>query len=72
MTTTATTQPRPSITRWATAPIRAFQRLNEELTGAGQAIAGSNRFPQPGPLARRAEVGRVDPAYAAKGVLIPV
>ena len=72
MTTTTTTQPRHTTARWLTAPFRAIRHLNEELTGAGAAIAGSNRFPQPGPLACRAEVGRVDPAYAAKGMLITV
>lgn len=72
MTNTTTTQTRRPLTRCLTAPFRALGHLNAELTGAGAAIAGSNRFPQPGPLADLAEVGRVDPAAAAKGVLIGV
>ncbi len=43
MTTTTTTQPGSSITRWLAAPIRAFRHLNQELTGAGEAIALSDR-----------------------------
>jgi hypothetical protein len=39
-----TTQPRRRYARWLTAPFRAVRHLNEELTGAGGAIAGSNRF----------------------------
>jgi hypothetical protein len=49
-----------------TAPIRAFWHLNEELTGAGAAIARSNRFPQPRPQADLAEAKRVHPASAGK------
>jgi hypothetical protein len=44
-----TTQPRHSFTHWVTAPFRAFQHLNEELTNAGGATARSNRFPQSRP-----------------------
>jgi hypothetical protein len=47
-----TTQPRRSRTRWATAPFRAVRYLHEELTGAGEAMAGANRFPQPRPQSR--------------------
>jgi hypothetical protein len=61
-----TTQPRRSFTRLVTAPIRAFRHLNGELTGAGAAIAGSNRFPQPRPQADLAEAKRVHPASAGK------
>jgi hypothetical protein len=71
MTTTATTQPRHTITRRLTAPFRALQHLNEELTGAGGAIAGSNRFPQPSPQAGLAEAGHVQAATGGK-VLIGV
>jgi hypothetical protein len=46
MTTTTTTQPRYPFTRWIDAPLAAIRHLNEELTGTGAAIAGSNRFPQ--------------------------
>jgi hypothetical protein len=41
-----TTQPRRSRARWATAPFRAVRYLHEELTGAGTAMVGANRFPQ--------------------------
>ena len=41
-----TTQPRYPFTRWIDAPLAAVRHFNEELTGAGAAIAGSNRFPQ--------------------------
>jgi hypothetical protein len=47
-----TTQPRHTFIRRLTAPIRAFQDMNDELTGAGEAIACSNRFPQPRPQPR--------------------
>jgi hypothetical protein len=47
-----TTQTRRPITHWLTSPIRAFRHLNEELTGAGEALACSNRFPQPRPQPR--------------------
>jgi hypothetical protein len=67
-----TTQPRRPFTRWMTAPFRAFWSLNEELTGAGGAIARSNRFPQPGPQADPAEAERVHSASAGKGVLMGV
>jgi hypothetical protein len=46
---TAPAQPHGRMTRWATASIRALRSLNQELTGAGEAIARSNRFPQPDP-----------------------
>jgi hypothetical protein len=42
-----TTQPRRSTARWLTAPFRAIRQLNAELVGTGEAIASSNRFPQP-------------------------
>jgi hypothetical protein len=44
-----TTQPRYPFTRWIDALLAAIRHLNDELTGAGGAIAGSNRFPQPRP-----------------------
>jgi hypothetical protein len=52
MTTTTTTQPRHTTARWLTAPFRVIRHLNEELTGAGAAIGGSNRFPQRRPQSR--------------------
>jgi hypothetical protein len=42
-----TTQPQHPFTRWITAPFHALRHLNEELTGAGGAMARSNRSPQP-------------------------
>jgi hypothetical protein len=42
-----TTQPRYPFTRWIDAPLAAIRYLNEELAGAGEAVARSNRFPQP-------------------------
>ena len=46
MTTTTTTQPRYPFTRWIDAPLAAVRHLNAELTGAGEAMARSNRGPQ--------------------------
>jgi hypothetical protein len=62
-----TTQPRHPFTRWIDAPLAAFRYLNEELVGAGGAIARSNRFPQPGPQADLADAKPVHPASAGKG-----
>ncbi len=67
-----TTQPRRPFTRWMTAPFRAFRHLNEELTGAGEAMARANRFPQPRPQADLAEAKHVHPASVGKGVLMGV
>jgi hypothetical protein len=50
MTTSVTGQPRHPLTRWATATFGAFRYLNQELAGAGEAMARSNRFPQPRPV----------------------
>jgi hypothetical protein len=66
-----TTQPRHTFTHWVTAPIRAFRHLNEELTGAGAAIAYSNRFPGPGVPADVAQATGSRPASSSK-VLIGV
>jgi hypothetical protein len=60
------TQTRRPVTRWLATPIRALRHLNEELTGAGGAIAGSNRFPQPGPRAGLDEAPPARPAPAAQ------
>ena len=58
-----TTQPRYPFTRWIDAPLAAFRYLNEELAGAGGAMARSNRFPRPRPQADLAEATdvRMDP-----------
>jgi hypothetical protein len=63
---TATAQPRRPLIRWATAPFRALRYLNEELLGAGEAIARSNRFPQPRPQAAVAQAKQAGPASAGK------
>jgi hypothetical protein len=44
------TQPRGNpVTRFAKTVIRSVRNLNSELTGAGEAMARSNRFPQASP-----------------------
>jgi hypothetical protein len=63
---TATAQPRRPLTRWATAPIRAFRYLNRELVGAHEAMARASRFPQPRPQAEPAQAGHVQPASGDK------
>ena len=63
---TATAQPRRPLTRWATAPIRAFRHLNQELLGAHEAMARASRFPQPRSQAAPAPAGQVHPASGDK------
>jgi hypothetical protein len=63
---TATAQPRRPLIRWAIAPFRALRHLNQELLGAGEAIARSNRFPQPRPQAAVAQAKQADPPSAGK------
>ena len=46
---TATQQHGNPVTRFAKTVIRSVRNLNGELTGAGEAMACSNRFPQPSP-----------------------
>jgi len=44
------TQPHGNpVTRFAKTVIRSVRNINGELTGAGEAMARSNRFPQAGP-----------------------
>ena len=68
MTTPVTLQPRrPFIRRAITAPGRAVgivRYLNDELLAAGDAMARSNRFPQPGPHVQAAQVMPVSLASA--------
>jgi hypothetical protein len=66
MTTAVTAQPRHPLIRWATAPFRAFRRLNQELLGAGEAMARSNRFPQPRPQPGPVQAKHPQPAPASK------
>jgi hypothetical protein len=48
--------------------ISTLPYLNEELLGAGEAIARSNRFPQPRPQAGPAEAKHARPASAGKAL----
>jgi hypothetical protein len=48
MTTTTTAKFRYPYTLWIS-PLAVFRHLNAELTGAGEAMARSNRGPQSGP-----------------------
>lgn len=66
MTTSLTGQPRHPLSRWATAPFRALRYLNQELLGAGEAMARANRFPQPHPQAALAEATPAQPAPVNK------
>jgi hypothetical protein len=66
MTTAVTGRPCRPLIRWATAPFRAVRYLNQELLGAGEAIARSNRFPQPSPPAGPAEPEHAQPAPPGK------
>jgi hypothetical protein len=44
---TAIRQPGNPLTRWTRTTIRAVRHLNDELLGAGEAMARSDRFPRP-------------------------
>ena len=66
MTTSVTGQPRRPLIRWATAPFRAFRYLNQELLSAGEAMARSNRFPQPRTQAGPVEAKHAQPAPVSK------
>jgi hypothetical protein len=59
---TATQQQGNPVTRFAKTVIGAFRNLNGELTGAGQAIARSNRFPRPLPQAGAEQATQAHPA----------
>jgi hypothetical protein len=67
MTTTTTTKFRYPYTLWISS-LAVFRHLNKELTGAGEAMARSNRGPQAG--LDEAEIIR--PAYAHTGVPLGV
>jgi hypothetical protein len=66
MTTPVTDQLRRPLIRRATAPFRAVRSLHQELLGAGEAIARSNRFPQPRPAAGPVAATHAQPAPAGK------
>ena len=59
---TATQQQGNPVTRFAKTMIGMFRTLNSELTAAGEAMARSNRFPQPGPQANLAQATQAHPA----------
>jgi hypothetical protein len=63
---TTTQQPGHPVTRWAKTVIRAFRKLNDELLGAGEAMARSNRFPPPRPQADLAQAKQAHPASSGK------
>jgi len=63
---TATQQPGNPVTRWAKTVTGAVRHLNDELTGAGEAMASSSRFPQPRPQAGLAQARQAHPASGAK------
>ena len=46
---TTTQKPGNPVTRFAKTVIRSVRKLNAELTAAGEAMARTNRFPQPRP-----------------------
>ena len=58
----ATQQQGNPVTRFAKTVIGMFRTLNSELTAAGEAMARSNRFPQPGPQADLARAKQAHPA----------
>jgi hypothetical protein len=59
---TATQQQGNPVTRFAKTVIGAVRNLNGELTGAGEAMARTNRFPQPRPQAVLAQAKQSHPA----------
>jgi hypothetical protein len=63
---TATQQPGNPLTRWAKTVIGAVRHLHGELAGAGEAMARSNRFPQPRPQAGLAQAQQAHPASDAQ------
>lgn len=59
---TATQQPRHPVTAFAKTVIGVFRTLNSELTAAGEAMARSDRFPQPSPQAGLEQATQAHPA----------
>jgi hypothetical protein len=59
---TATQQQGNPVTRFAKTVIRSVRNINGELTGAGEAMARSNRFPQPSPQAGPEQAKQAHPA----------
>lgn len=61
---TATRQPGNPLTRWAKTVIGGLRSVNDELLGAGEAMARSNRFRQPRP---QADLEQAEQAHAVSG-----
>ena len=59
---TATQQPRSPLSRFAKTVIGIARNVNAELTGAGEAMARTNRFPQPSPQDALAQAKQAHPA----------
>ena len=66
MNMTATQQPGNPVTRRAKTVFGAVRHLNDELTGAGEAMARSNRFPQARPQGDLAQAKQAHPAPGGK------
>jgi hypothetical protein len=62
---TTTQQPGSPVSRWAKTVIGIVRNINGELTGAGEAMARTNRFPQPSPQADLAQAKQAHPAGKA-------
>jgi len=62
---TATQQHGNPVTRFAKTVMGVFRTLNSELTATGEAIARSNRFPQPNPQAGMEQAKQAHPAGKA-------
>ena len=63
---TATQKPGNPVTRFAKTVIGIVRNLNAELTAAGEAMARTNRFPQPRPQADLAQAKQLHPASSGK------
>ena len=59
---TATRQQGNPVSRFAKTVLRSVRTLNGELTGAGEAMARSNRFPQHGQQAGLEQAKQAHPA----------
>jgi hypothetical protein len=59
---TATQQHGNPVTRFAKTVIRSVRNINAELTGAGEAMTRTNRFPQPNPQAGLDQAKQAHPA----------
>jgi len=62
MKMTATQQQGNPVTRFVKTVIGIVRNVSAELTGAGEAMARTNRFPQPRPQAGVAQAEQAHPA----------